>query len=71
MITFGTTAFGFEHFGCFHRGFRFFVAGAATGPADLEDSVSTAGLAAMKAAGFVRARSRQASSSSADPPRLP
>lgn len=31
-----------------------FVAGAATGPADLEDSVSTGGYAAMKAAGFLR-----------------
>lgn len=38
-----------------------FVAGAATGPADLEDSVSSAGLAAIKAAGFVRAHSQQAS----------
>ncbi len=31
-----------------------YVAGAAAGPADLEDSVSSAGLAAMKAVGFVR-----------------
>ncbi len=31
-----------------------FVAGAAAGPADLEDSVSMGGAAAMKAAGFVR-----------------
>ncbi|MGH2830048.1 MAG: FAD-dependent oxidoreductase [Actinomycetota bacterium] len=31
-----------------------FACGAATGPADLEDSVSSAGLAAMKAAAFVR-----------------
>jgi heterodisulfide reductase subunit A2 len=32
----------------------FFAAGASTGPADLEDSVSMAGAAAMKAAGFLR-----------------
>jgi heterodisulfide reductase subunit A len=31
-----------------------FAAGAATGPADLEDSVSSAGLAAMKAIAAVR-----------------
>ena len=31
-----------------------FVAGAAVGPADLEDSISMAGAAAMKAAAFVR-----------------
>jgi len=31
-----------------------FAAGAATGPADLEDSISMAGAAAVKAAGFVR-----------------
>ncbi len=31
-----------------------FVAGAAMGPSDLEDSVSTGGAAAMKAASFVR-----------------
>lgn len=38
-----------------------FVAGAATGPADLEDSVSAAGLAVVKAAGFVLAQSKKAS----------
>lgn len=32
----------------------YFAAGAATGPADLEDSISSAGAAAMKAAGFLR-----------------
>jgi len=31
-----------------------FVAGASAGPADLEDSISTAGAAAVKAAGFIR-----------------
>ena len=31
-----------------------FAAGASTGPADLEDSISTAGAAVMKAAGFLR-----------------
>ena len=31
-----------------------FVAGAAAGPADLEDSISMGGAAAMKAASFVR-----------------
>ncbi len=31
-----------------------FAAGAATGPADLEDSISMAGAAVMKAAGFLR-----------------
>ena len=31
-----------------------FAAGAAVGPADLEDSISSAGAAAMKAAGFLR-----------------
>ena len=33
-----------------------FVAGAAAGPKDLEDTAATAGLAAMKAAGHLRAR---------------
>ncbi len=32
----------------------FFAAGAAVGPADLEDSISMAGAAAMKAAGYLR-----------------
>lgn len=32
----------------------FYVAGAAAGPADLEDSISMAGAAVMKAAGFLR-----------------
>ena len=31
-----------------------YVAGAAAGPADLEDSISMAGAAVMKAAGFLR-----------------
>ena len=31
-----------------------FAAGASTGPADLEDSISMAGAAVMKAAGFLR-----------------
>jgi len=35
-----------------------FVAGAAAGPADLEDSISMAGAAAVKAAGFVRKNAR-------------
>lgn len=37
-----------------------FAAGAATGPADLEDSISMAGAAAVKAAGFLRRRARPA-----------
>ena len=31
-----------------------YAAGAAVGPADLEDSISMAGAAVMKAAGFLR-----------------
>jgi len=34
-----------------------FIAGASAGPADLEDSISMAGAAAMKAAGFLRKNS--------------
>jgi heterodisulfide reductase subunit A len=34
----------------------FYAAGATVGPADLEDSISSAGAAAMKAAGFLRKR---------------
>jgi heterodisulfide reductase subunit A len=37
-----------------------FVAGAAAGPADLEDSVSMGGAAAMRAAAFVRKASLKA-----------
>jgi len=37
-----------------------FAAGAATGPADLEDSISMAGAAAVKAAGFLRKGLRKA-----------
>ncbi len=40
-----------------------FAAGASTGPADLEDSISMAGAAVMKAAGFLRKHSLAASKS--------
>jgi heterodisulfide reductase subunit A2 len=42
-----------------------FAAGASTGPADLEDSVSTGGAAAMKAAGFLRRRASAGAPSTA------
>ena len=41
----------------------FYAAGAAVGPADIEDSISMAGAAVMKAAGFLRRQSRTAPSS--------
>jgi heterodisulfide reductase subunit A-like polyferredoxin len=37
-----------------------FAAGASTGPADLEDTVTSAGSAAMKAAAFVMRAARGA-----------
>jgi len=40
-----------------------FAAGASTGPADLEDSISMAGAAVMKAAGFLRKHALAASKS--------